>query len=182
MCRASLLHAGFLYCGERCPLFIVAWGLLTAVTSVERGLVGLTGFSSFGFQDPEHRLSSCIAQAWLLHSLWDLPRPEIKPVSLALQGRFLTTGPPGKPHRCVQRWLGAGCVRNILHPVHKHGCLLYTVLCVSYPGASLMPTTMFLLSRCTICGGIGSANRPWHGRVASARGDMSAMGAHWRGT
>ena len=29
--------------------------------------------------------------------LWDLPGPGIKPVSVALQGGFLTTGPPGKP-------------------------------------------------------------------------------------
>ena len=29
--------------------------------------------------------------------MWDLPRPGIKLVSLALQGRFLITGPPGKP-------------------------------------------------------------------------------------
>ena len=26
----------------------------------------------------------------------DLPRPGVEPVSLALAGRFLTTGPPGK--------------------------------------------------------------------------------------
>ena len=29
--------------------------------------------------------------------MWDLPQPGIKPLSPALQGRFLTTGPPGKP-------------------------------------------------------------------------------------
>ena len=29
--------------------------------------------------------------------MWGLPRPGIKLVSLALQGRFLITGPPGKP-------------------------------------------------------------------------------------
>ena len=29
--------------------------------------------------------------------MWDLPEPGIEPVSLALQGRFLTTGLPGKP-------------------------------------------------------------------------------------
>ena len=29
--------------------------------------------------------------------MWDLPRPGMEPVSLVLQGRFLTTGPPGKP-------------------------------------------------------------------------------------
>ena len=35
--------------------------------------------------------------AQLPHGMWDLPRPGIELVSLALQGRFLTTGPPGKP-------------------------------------------------------------------------------------
>ena len=29
--------------------------------------------------------------------MWDLPGPGIEPVSPAFQGRFLTTGPPGKP-------------------------------------------------------------------------------------
>ena len=29
--------------------------------------------------------------------IWDLPRPEIEPMPLALQGGFLTTGLPGKP-------------------------------------------------------------------------------------
>ena len=29
--------------------------------------------------------------------MWDPPGPGIKPVSLVLQGKFLTTGPPGKP-------------------------------------------------------------------------------------
>ena len=32
------------------------------------------------------------------HSKWDLPRPGIELVSPTLQGGFLTTGPPGKPH------------------------------------------------------------------------------------
>ena len=32
----------------------------------------------------------------MLHRVWDLPRPGIKPMSRALAGRFLTTGPPGK--------------------------------------------------------------------------------------
>ena len=35
--------------------------------------------------------------AAVLHSVGDLPRPGIKPVSLTLQGRFLPTVPPGKP-------------------------------------------------------------------------------------
>ena len=29
--------------------------------------------------------------------MWDLPRPGIEPVSLALAGGFSTTAPPGKP-------------------------------------------------------------------------------------
>ena len=33
----------------------------------------------------------------MLHGMWDLPRPGLEPVSLALAGRFLTTAPPGKP-------------------------------------------------------------------------------------
>ena len=41
--------------------------------------------------------SPCGARAWLFSGTQDLPRPGIQPVSLALQGRFLTTGPPWKP-------------------------------------------------------------------------------------
>ena len=36
------------------------------------------------------------AQASLLCGMWDLPSSEIKPVSPALAGGFLTTAPPGK--------------------------------------------------------------------------------------
>ena len=41
------------------------------------------------------RLRSCGAWALLLCGMWTLPRPEIKPVSPALAGRFLSTAPPG---------------------------------------------------------------------------------------
>ena len=43
------------------------------------------------------RLSSCGSRAQLLRGMWDLPRPWLEPVSLALAGGFLTTAPPGKP-------------------------------------------------------------------------------------
>ena len=43
------------------------------------------------------RVGGCGTWALLFHSRWDLPGPGIKPVSLALQGRFLTTGLLGKP-------------------------------------------------------------------------------------
>ena len=47
---------------------------------------------------PELGLSSCGAWSYLLRGMWDLSRPGIEPVSLALQGRFLTTGAPRKSH------------------------------------------------------------------------------------
>ena len=61
----------------------------------------------------EHGLSSCGAQAELLQGMWDLPRQGIKPMSPALAGRFLTTGPPKKyqyqPFQTV--WLPTGYSR-----------------------------------------------------------------------
>ena len=47
----------------------------------------------------EHRLSSCAAHVSVA---LDLPGPEIKPVSFALQDGFLTTGLSGKPLLFVQ--------------------------------------------------------------------------------
>ena len=38
------------------------------------------------------------SQAYLPWGMWDLPGPGIKPMTPALAGRFLTTGPPGKFH------------------------------------------------------------------------------------
>ena len=43
------------------------------------------------------RLSGCGAWVQLLLGLWNLPGPGIALLSLALQGGFLATGPPGKP-------------------------------------------------------------------------------------
>ena len=43
-----------------------------------------------------HELSSCVAWALLLCGTWNLPGPGFEPVSPALAGGFLTTGPPGK--------------------------------------------------------------------------------------
>ena len=42
-------------------------------------------------------LHSCSSWAWVLLGIWDLPKSGIELVSLALQGRFLTTESPGKP-------------------------------------------------------------------------------------
>ena len=55
------------------------------------------GLSSCGSGALERRLSSCGARALLLHGVWDLPGPGLKPVSPALAAGFLTTAPPRKP-------------------------------------------------------------------------------------
>ena len=76
----------FSSCGKWGPLFITVHGPLTVAASlvVEHRL-------------QMHRLISCGSRAQLLHGMWDLPRPGLKPVSPALAGRFSSTAPPGKP-------------------------------------------------------------------------------------
>ena len=57
--------------------------------SLPWSLLWNTGSRCVGF-------SSCDTWAWLLHRIWNLPGPGIKPLSPALAGGFLTTGLPGK--------------------------------------------------------------------------------------
>ena len=71
--------SGFSYCGAQ------ALGTQASVVAA-RGLN-----SSLVL---ECRLGSCGAWAQLFHSMWDLPGPGTDSESLALQGGFLTTGPP----------------------------------------------------------------------------------------
>ena len=105
-CASSLLlHRLSFSCGE--------WGLLqlwlqashcSGSSSHGAQAPGSTGFRSCirclngrGSRAPEHRLSGHDTWASLHHSLWNLPRPGIELVSLALASRFFTTEPPGKP-------------------------------------------------------------------------------------
>ena len=75
-----------------------AWASHCCGLSCCRGwALGLKGFSSCDSQTLEHRLNSCGSRAYLLCSMWDLPRPGIEPMSPALAGRSFTTEPPGKP-------------------------------------------------------------------------------------
>ena len=104
---SSLLHAGFLQlwragatlrCGapaSHCGGFSY-YG--AQALSVQASVVAARGLSSCCSRALECRLSSCGAQAQLLHSMWDLPGPGIKPMSPALAGGFLTTAPPRKSH------------------------------------------------------------------------------------
>ena len=52
-----------------------------------------SGFLTTGSTVVVHELSCPLVR------MWDLPGPGIKPMSPALAGRFLTTGPPGKFRR-----------------------------------------------------------------------------------
>ena len=77
----------FSSCGKWGPLFIAVRGPLTIAASLV----------------VEHRLQMCRlssygSEAQPLHSMWDLPRPGLEPVSPALAGGFSTTVPPGKPY------------------------------------------------------------------------------------
>ena len=81
------------------------WGL--SLVSVRRGcsLVVMHGLLiAVAFLVSEHRLLILgsivmVHRPSHLRGMWDLPGLGIKPVSPALQGRFPTTGPPGKPTR-----------------------------------------------------------------------------------
>ena len=82
---SSLLHTGFLqlqWAGAPLCLWFEGFSLQWVLLLQSMGW--WAGFSS------------CSLQTLLLHNMWDLPSSGIEPVSPALTGRFLTTGPPGK--------------------------------------------------------------------------------------
>ena len=62
-------------------------GLLISVASLAESVASVVAARG---------LRGCGAQAQLLWGMWDLPGPGGWPVSPALAGGFLTTGPPGK--------------------------------------------------------------------------------------
>ena len=80
--------------------------------SVCLAVPGLSFSTRISLQHTELSLwcsGSVVGSLWvsLICSMWDLPRPGIKPTSPALQGEFLTTGPPGKSLACA---LEASCL------------------------------------------------------------------------
>ena len=87
----SLVAASGGYSLLQCTDFSLRWLLLLWNTGSRHA-----GFSNCGSQALERRLSSCGARAWLLRGMWNLPGPELEPVSPALAGGVLTTAPPGK--------------------------------------------------------------------------------------
>ena len=88
-----LIALGLHYCVWASSTVCGEWGLLCRCS---------TGFllSSFSYCIAlalwRTSFSSCGTQAYS-SGMWGLPRPGIEPVSPALQGRFITTVPAGKP-------------------------------------------------------------------------------------
>ena len=93
----------FSSCGKRGPLLIAVRGPLIT----EASLVAEHRLQT-------RRLSNCGSRAQLLCSMWDLPRPGLKPVSPALAGRLSTTAPPGKPGLSFYCWMTLGKLLPIL--------------------------------------------------------------------
>ena len=58
---------------------------------------GHAGFSSCDSWALRAQTQCCGTWAQLLRSTWDLPRPGMEPMSLALAGRFISTESSGKP-------------------------------------------------------------------------------------
>ena len=69
----------------------------TQVLGAQASVVAARRLRSCGSWAPEWGVFiSCCAPAQLLHGMWNLPGPGIKPVSPARAGGFFFTGPPGK--------------------------------------------------------------------------------------
>ena len=78
----------FSSCSERGLLFVAVHVLLIAVDSLIFSCCRAWALGARASVVVAHGLSSCGAWAQLLHDMWDLPRPGLKPVSLALAGGF----------------------------------------------------------------------------------------------
>ena len=68
----------------------------TGLQSTRASVVAVRGLHSYSSWSPENRLSSYVTWPLFLHSMWDLPRRGMEPMSPALARRFFTTEPSGK--------------------------------------------------------------------------------------
>ena len=95
--ESLLLCTGFLQLW--CAGFSLQWLLSlqnTGSKGTQASVVVACRLNSCSSHFPECRLSICGTWLQLPHSMWNLPGPGIEPISPALAGLLLTTGPPGK--------------------------------------------------------------------------------------
>ena len=104
-CCTQAAHGLSLVAAHRLLISVVSLVAEHGLLGMRASIVAIHGLSSCSFQILERRLSSCDIQAYLSRDTWDLPRPGIEPVSSALAGISLTTGPSGKldnePLNCI---------------------------------------------------------------------------------
>ena len=123
-CGARASHCGgFFCCGAR-------------ALGAQASIVAACRLSSCGSLALERRLSSCDTRAQLLHGMWELPRPGIKPLSPALAGEFLTTAPPGKSQQIVFLFV----FFNVYHCL----CILKHINIIQHPLLQLSFTYMLV--------------------------------------
>ena len=84
--------------GGLCRVFVAVHRLSLGVVGEGYILVELCRFS-LQWLLLLQSVGSRVHRLQLPHSIWNIPGPEIKPVSHALAGGFLTTGPLGSPIR-----------------------------------------------------------------------------------
>ena len=117
MCFLSFFLAALGLCC--CPWASSSCGEQGLPSNCSRQTSRCGGFSRCRAGSRACGLSSCDAQAYLLHGIWDLLGSGIKPMSSVLEGGFLTAWPPGKLHMVVSFLL---FLRN-LHTVLHSGCI-----------------------------------------------------------
>ena len=113
--------------------------------------------SSLGMQAPEYAgLSSCPVPMLGCSQAYGIlaPQPGIEPTSTALEGRFLTTGPPGKSYPLFhleskpKSFLRLSKQHLLCPPQKLHTCLMsYS----SLPGSLLKPLGSFALTVPSVC-------------------------------
>ena len=67
----------------------------TPALGTKASVAAAHGLGNCGLWAPEHRLSSCGSQAWLVHGIWSLPRAGIDHVPCTSRWILIHT-PPGK--------------------------------------------------------------------------------------
>lgn len=105
------VHVSWWYCLKTQFMYLFLFFKPRSVTVCRVSLETYPSFSCWDCADPEldtelsgSKTGSRVGM-WSRSGLWDLARPGIEPVSLALAGGFLTTGPPRSHVKISTIWI-----------------------------------------------------------------------------